>query len=189
MQAAFPAFKNMPHVPFGRLKAIIDEWVVSPTFFNDFVAEGGLEWLSTRENAFRARDFQRSDTKESLAPSPIDLLFEQSSGKHGVTTLSSENCEHLLHSSLICNFPNDFETQYNLLEHVCACYRRLQELDAKPVCKEASSTCAMILNHLIVETRCYGGEGPQRLPSRQGRFANFDDWCTEMRKCIVGLRG
>ena len=189
MQAAMPAFMNLPHITYDRFEEVMDLWEKFSSFFDSFVTAGGLEWLATRRNLDDTHDRHLMDVHDSPTDSPTSVLFRQIGRRNGITSLSSPNCERLLNSAIICDFPNDLWAHSDLLELIMTSFRHLQGFGATSKFEKAGSVCAIILNHGIIEDSCYGSKLLPESHYGEGNATEFEIWRAAVRDLIAGLRG
>jgi hypothetical protein len=185
MQEIIPALTNNLHLPQDRIKPLIDRWTKFPSFYEHFVTANGLDWLAAKR---RQSDLEHSppDLWENDEDHIFFILSEQTGEKDGTRSLSADSCQRVLSSSIICDFPNDIVIQSDLLDHITACYHHMQGFGPTPVFREAGAACAIILNHTIIAESCYGSRLSEEVHHDR---VTFDDWCTETRELIAGLRG
>jgi len=189
MQAAIPAFMNLLHIAWDRFKSIVDKWEAVSSFFDNFVTAGGLEWLATRGAPDDTHGRHFVDVHNSSTNFPTSVIFRQINHENGVASLSSPNCERLLNSAIICDFPNDLWAHYDLLELIKRAFCHLRGLGTTSKFEKAGSVCAIILNHGIIEDSCYGSKLLPKPHYGMDKATEFENWCMEMRELITGLRG
>ncbi|KIM22254.1 hypothetical protein M408DRAFT_292285 [Serendipita vermifera MAFF 305830] len=215
ISAAIPAFMNMTKSPYSTFSNIMSRWSQHPQFKTFFLQFGGCEWLATRAEPNLDAGVHLTDRKTLIAPPPTNLTpadmygprKEQVVSEMPISILldlfkgpnfdkvSAEHCQHLLNSSIVCDFPNDVDAQADTLSIIKALRNQLTDMSQprRIVSPRAASYVAQILNQEIALASAggYGHEGQEW--DDESPFSNMakdiDEWIVDTRGVLEDLRG
>lgn len=214
ISASIPAFMNMSASPYSVFSNILQQWSEHPAFKSSFLKAGGCEWLATRAQPLREAGLHLASRETYMAPPtknltpgniydpiqelmvgemPIAILLDLFQGPT-FETLSADECEHLLNSSIICDFPNDMDAQGDTLSIIKALRNRLTDLNESQtiVCPRAASVVAQALNQEILLANAGGYGINETLWQMESPFANIVgslyEWIGDTKDILEDLR-
>ena len=213
----------MSTAPYSTFSNVLNRWSEHPLFKSFFIEYGGCEWLATRaqpdlfagvhlaprEVFYVPAPINRTPTEmygpardQAVSEMPISILLDLFKGPQ-FDSLSAEHCQHLLNTSIICDFPNDMDAQADTLSIIKALRNRLTDLSQawRIASPRAASYVAQILNEeiLLASAGGYGlndrdwnwtaDDSDRRGSPFAGPVGSLYEWIVDTKGVLEDLRG